>query len=308
MAFNLLHFSSHTPGQEPNGVTTRIVDQDGQIRNGDIDLSLIDYDFLDDYGVKIIAGRGFSQAITADTTSALILNEAAVQAFGYTDPEDIIGASFEQWGGNGTVVGVINNFNYMSLHQDVGLLSLKMWPDQYQKISIKVAAGDLKETLPVLRDKWISLYPDIPFNYYFVNDDFRRQYEADEQFANIIVIFTSISVIIGILGLVAFATFWCDRRKKEIAIRNVLGANAIKLILNLYKGFSFPVVLSFLIGMPIAYYFGNIWLQQFAYQIEISWPVVLFPLVVLMIIIWISVGFQTIAVVLTNPAKNLSEE
>ncbi len=226
-------FSSHTPGQQPNGVSTRIVDLDGQNRNGDIDLSLIDYDFLDDYGVKIIAGRGFSQDITADTTSALILNEAAVQAFGYTDPEDIIGASFEQWGGNGTVVGVINDFNYMSLHQDVGLLSLKMWPDQYQKISIKVAAGDLKETLPVLRDKWISLYPDIPFNYYFVDDDFRRQYEADKQFANIIVIFTSISVVIGILGLVAFATFWCDRRKKEIAIRNVLGANAIKLILNL---------------------------------------------------------------------------
>ncbi len=306
---NSVSFSSHIPGQIPNGVTTKIVDGTGQTRSGEINLTLIDYDFIPDYGLSLVAGRSFSaDRRVADDTSALILNEAAVKAYGFTNPEDIIGASYEQWGGNGTVIGVVKDFNYLSLHNDVGLLSLKMWSDQFQKMSMKITPESLEGTLKSLQSKWESLYPNIPFNYYFVADNFGTQYAKDRQFADFILIFTLISATIGILGLIAFATFWCERRKKEISIRKVLGAAPIELIWKFYKEFSTPVLVSFIVATPIALYLGNQWLQKFAYQFNLSWTLLILPLSIVMLIIGLSVGFQSLKVVLTNPLINLKEE
>ncbi|MEQ8423530.1 MAG: FtsX-like permease family protein, partial [Cyclobacteriaceae bacterium] len=302
-------FSSHIPGQQPNGVTTKIVDKDGQVRNGEISLTLIDYDFIDAYDLTMVAGRPFSaDRLAADSESAIILNEAAVEAYGYTNPEDIIGMSYEQWGGDGTVIGVVKDFNFLSLHNDVGLLSLKIWTSQFQKVSLKLSTANIGETISALKSKWEATYPDIPFNYYFADDSFNEQYQKDQQFADIISMFTVISVIIGMLGLIAFATFWCERKKKEISIRKVLGAASVQLILNFYKEFGTPVLISFGLATPIAFYFGNQWLQQFAYQINIDWTILAAPLTVLAIIIGVSVGYQSLRVVFSNPVDNLKEE
>ncbi len=300
-------FSSHIPGQRPNGVGTTITDKEGQIRNGDINLTLVDHDFVKNYGLQIIAGRDFRKG-PADLNSALILNESAVHAYGYDDPRDIIGVSFTQWGGDGKVIGVVNDFNYLSLHNDIGLLSLKIWSDQFQKITMDVAEVDLQNTIELLRSKWIALFPDIPFNYYFVDDSLSAQYEKDKQFATIISFFTLISITIGILGLVAYATFWCNGRKKEISIRKVLGAGAPLLLWKLYKGFSIPVIIGFVLAIPLAYYFGNQWLQQFAYRVGFSWIFLVAPLLILIAFVCISVGVQTVQLVLSNPVDNLKEE
>jgi len=302
-----ISFSSHVPGQIPNGTTTVITDSEGQTRNGDINLNLVDYNFIKNYGLKIIAGRDFRKG-QADTNAALILNETAVKAFGYDNPEEIIGKSFTQWGGNGKVIGVVSDFNYLSLHEDVGLLSLKMWPDQYQKITLEVSESQIRSTLEELDAKWSSLYPNVPFKYYFVDDNFRAQYAKDEQFAMIINLFTIVSVFIGILGLVAYATFWCNGRKKEISIRKVLGADAGLLLWNLFKGFSLPVVIGFAVAIPTSYYFGSSWLEQFAYQIDFNWTMFAIPIVVLFVFVWIAVGAQSLKLVRTNPVDNLKDE
>ncbi len=300
-------FSSHIPGQRPNGVGTTITDKEGQQRYGDINLTLVDEDFVKNYGLQIVAGRDFRKG-PADLTSALILNESAVKAYGYDNPEDIIGVSHTQWGGDGKVIGVVSDFNYLSLHNDIGLLSLKMWPDQYQKITMDIYELNIKSTIEALRSKWISMYPDIPFKYYFVDDNFKAQYKKDEQFAGIISFFTLISIVIGVLGLVAYATFWCNGRKKEISIRKVLGADAPQLLWKLYKSFSLPVLVGFILAIPVSYYFGNQWLQQFAYQVGFSWIFFVIPLVILLVFICISVGAQTLRLVLSNPVDNLKEE
>jgi len=306
---NSVTFSSHTPGQMPNGTTTSIVDKFGQTHSGEINLTLIDYDFIENYGLEIVAGRAFSpERFNTDNTSALILNESVVKAYGYSNPEDILGASFEQWGGNGTVIGVIKDFNYLSLHNDVGLLSLKMWPQQFEKISLKLSVDDIDKTIASLRDKWTSIYPNMPFKYYFVDDDLRAQYVKDHQFAEIIFAFTMVSSGIGILGLIAFATFWCERKRKEISVRKVLGAKTLGLLLNFYREFSTPVLISFLISIPISFYFGSLWLRQFAYQIVLGANLLLIPFVCILIIVGISVGVQSLKVVLANPVDNLNEE
>ena len=300
-------FSSHVPGQIPNGAATQILDIRGRSSNGEINLNLVDYDFIKDYGLQIIAGRDFRPG-EADITSALILNESAVRAFGYENPEDILGASFEQWGGNGRVIGVVRDFNYLSLHEDIGLLSLKMWPKQFMKITLQISESYLGETLGEIETKWTSLYPDIPFNYYFVDDNFKEQYDKDNQFSAIINLFTVISICIGILGLIAYATFWCERRRKEMSIRKVLGANDLLLVWKLYKGFSIPVSIGFVLAIPVSYYLGRQWLDGFAYRFALNWHFFVAPLVILLILVWLAVGTQTIKLVFANPVENLKEE
>ncbi len=300
-------FSSHVPGQVPNGVATQILDVNGRNSNGEINLNLVDYDFIKDYGLEIVAGRDFRKG-EADKTAALILNEAAVKAFGYENPEDILGASFEQWGGNGEVIGVVRDFNYMSLHEDIGLLSLKIWPEQYMKVSLELAESHIQETLAALETKWASLYPDIPFNHYFVDTNFKAQYDKDRQFSTIINLFTILSICIGILGLVAYATFWCGRRRREMSIRKVLGADVLLLVWNLYRGFSLPVLIGFAIAIPIAHYLGGLWLQEFAYRFDLNWTFFAVPLLLLLVFVWIAVGAQTLKLVLANPIDHLKEE
>ncbi|MCW5515045.1 ABC transporter permease [Muriicola sp. Z0-33] len=300
-------FSSHVPGQIPNGVATQIMDLRGRSNNGEINLNLVDYDFLKNYGLQIVAGRDFRKGV-ADQNNALILNEAAVKAFGYSNPEDVIGASFEQWGGNGEVIGVVKDFNYLSLHEDIGLLSLKIWPEQFMKVTMEISDSNFGQTLEVLQHKWATLYPEIPFNHYQVEDNFRAQYDRDKQFAGIINLFTIVSICIGILGLIAYSKFWCERRRKEMSIRKVLGANISLLVWKLYSGFSLPVLIGFILAVPVAYYLGGKWLQEFAYQFELNWYFFVLPLVFLLVFAWIAVGTQTIKLALINPVEHLKEE
>ncbi|MEK6155479.1 ABC transporter permease [Flavobacteriaceae bacterium 3-367] len=304
---NRISFSSHVPGQVPNGVSTQIRDVKGRTSNGEINLNLVDQDFIKNYGLQVVAGRDFRKGEN-DLTTSLILNEAAVKAFGYENPMDILGASFEQWGGNGTVIGVVKDFNYMSLHEDVGLLSLKIWPQQFMKITMQLGKQNFEETLQNLKSKWASLYPNIPFTYYFADDHFRAQYDKDKQFAGVVSLFTVVSVCMGILGLIAYATFWCARRRKEMSIRKVLGAQVPLLIWKLYKGFSIPVLIGFMIAVPVAYYLGAQWLEQFAFRFQIRWHFFALPLLLLLVFVWMAVGMQTLQVVQANPVDNLKEE
>jgi len=300
-------FSSHVPGQMPNGVTTVIKDDKGNDRTGEINLTLVDEDFIKNYGLHLLAGRDFRTGI-ADKTSALILNNAAVKAFGYSNPKDIIGASFEQWGGDGKVIGVVSDFNYLSLHEDIGLLSLKIWPNQFEKITLEVQESNFKNVINNLQTKWSSLYPNIPFKYYFVDDNFNNQYNKDQKFSSLINAFTLISLLIGVLGLLAYASFWCDRKRKEVAIKKVLGAKTVLLIWNFYKEFSKPVFVGFIIAIPLSYYLGQKWLQNFAYRFDFNWKFFALPLVLMLIFVWIIVGTQSIQISIANPVNNLKEE
>ncbi len=304
---NGVTFSSHIPGEKPNGVTTLIKNSTGEMKSGDINLTLVDDNFLTKYGLELIAGRDFRVA-KADSTAALIVNESCARAYGFEDINDIIGKSFEQWGGDGTVIGVVSDFNYLSLHEEVGLLSLKVWPQQFQKITVDLNSKNMVETIKDLEDEWTSRFSNIPFNSYFLDDSFRAQYEKDEQFATIIKVFTGIALAIGLLGLVSFASFWCNRRKKEFSIRKVLGANDSGLTVRLYRQFSVPVLIGFILAVPITYILGKVWLEQFAYQIEISAILFLIPFILLLGLIWIGVGYHIFDLIRTNPVEHLKEE
>lgn len=300
-------FSSHVPGEEPNGVTTVLRDPEGNERTGDINLTLVDPNFISRYGLEIIAGRDFRNG-PADVTSSLIVNEACARAYGFTNPEDIIGYSVQQWGGDGKVIGVVNDFNYLSLHSEVGLLSLKIWPEQFQKATIKLETNDIPGVIADLEMKWNTLYPNIPFNYFFLDDNFGEQYRQDDLFMKIINLFSMIAVFIGVLGLISYTSFWVDRKQREMSIRKVLGAQVNQLLWQFYKQFTLPVLMGFMLAVPFAYYFGNDWISQFAYQFQWTPLTFLMPVLLILVLVSIIIGLQTFRVIDDNPINHLKEE
>ncbi|MEL7118733.1 MAG: ABC transporter permease [Bacteroidota bacterium] len=300
-------FSSHVPGEEPNGVTTVFKDDAGNERTGEINLTLVDPDFIPQYGLDIIAGRNFREG-QADITSTLIVNEACAKAYGFNNPEEILGQDFTQWGGDGRVIGVVKDFNYLSLHQDIGSLSLKIWPTQFQKITLNIAYESFSETLALLETKWKAFFPNIPFNYYSLDENFNKQYEADERFMTIVNTFTAVAIIIGLLGLIAFTAFWCGRKRRELSIRKVLGATPRGLVWKLYLQFVTPVLIGFLLSAPLAFYLGQIWINQFAYRYEPNLLIFIFPLILILGLATFVIGSQIIRVVNTNPVKFLKEQ
>ncbi len=300
-------FSSHIPGEAPNGVTTVLTDAEGSERTGDISLTLVDPNFINKYGLKIIAGRDFRKG-ESDVTSSLIVNESCARAYGFINPEEIIGHRFQQWGGDGKVIGVVSDFNYLSLHEDVGLLSLKIWPDQFQKITVNLGSKDVAQVLIDLEEKWNSLFPNIPFNYFFLDRNFREQYRTDDIFMTIINLFTAVALFVGLLGLISFTSFWVDRKQREMSIRKVLGAQVSQLLWQFYKQFTLPVILGFLAATPIAYLLGQNWIAQFAYQFDMSILVFVVPLIFILILVSGIIGAQTFRVIGDNPVDHLKEE
>lgn len=300
-------FSSHVPGEEPNGVTTVVRDPEGNERTGDINLTLVDPNFVSGYGLQLIAGRDFRNS-TADVTASLIVNEACARAYGFTNPEDMIGYNFQQWGGDGKVIGVVSDFNYLSLHNEVGLLSLKVWPAQFQKATVHLTTNDIPGVLTDLETKWNSLYPNIPFNYFFLDDNFRELYRQDDLFMQIISFFSMIAVFIGVLGLISFTSFWVDRKQREMSIRKVLGARVSQLLWQFYQQFTIPVLIGFVLAVPFAYYFGKDWVSQFAYQFEWTPLTFVIPITFLLILVSVIISIQTFCVIDDNPINHLKEE
>ncbi len=299
-------FSSHIPSEKPHGVGTRIYNE-GEVIDGEIYANMVDYQFYDSYELEIVAGRSFDFSLSEDS-SGLVVNEATVKAMGFGSNEEILNKEFLQWGRRGRVIGVVKDFNFLSLHTEIEPLSFQMWPEQFRKISVKLEANRVASAIEGLEKTWREVIGDIPMNYYFLDQRFNEQYRNDQQLGTIIGIFSTVSIIIAVLGLIAFATHICAQRAKEMALRKVMGASASGISFLLYKQFSRPVGIAFIVGLLPAYYITDQWLEQFAYRVNINAMMLLLPLLLLAIILLLSVGYQSIQTALANPVKHLKDE
>lgn len=242
----------------------------GEMQEASIPNYPIDFDFLDTYGIEVVAGRPLSESYQTDFTEALIVNEAAVAHFGYARPEDILGKRFETWPRGGTVVGVIRDFNFQSLHESIAPLTMRYLPSQYGTLSLRLNTANLGETMQDLEGIWKSLKPDFPFSYQFLDDTFAAQHARDQALGNLFTVFAALAIFIASLGLFGLATFTIQKRTKEIGIRKALGASSTSITVLLSKDFVKLVVISFVVGAPIAYFGMQSWLDTFAYHISVS--------------------------------------
>ena len=267
-------------------------------------------------GLQLVAGRFFSKDFTTDSTG-FVLNEAAVKDFGLTHP---IGSpitstelGFNPPGGNSqtvyTVIGVVKDFHFESLHQKIAPLILAN-ANKFgaSTLAIKIKESNLKTAIPAIGKVWKQLDPTDDFKYTFLDDIVAQQYKAEETAQKTFTAFSVLAILIacfGLFGLVMYATF---QRTKEISIRKVLGATAANIVFVLSKDFIKLVIISALVAFPVAWWAMHSWLQSFAYRINIDWWVFAIAMTLTVGIAFLTISYQAIKAALANPVKSLRTE
>jgi len=300
--------SSSVPGGGNNGAYSEIENIKGDLQVANLDLYFVDFDYLNQYRIKMVAGRGFSRDFATDTTQAMVLNEAAVKMFGYTSPEQAIGKRFKQWGREGKIIGVMKDFHFRSLQEVIKPLSMRIEPESNNLVSVKVSTAQLPATIAAIENKWKTLIPNRPFSYYFLDEFFDRQYRSEDRFGKLFLNFAVLAIFISCLGLLGLASYSTMQRTKEIGIRKVMGASVSKIINLLSRDFLKLVFISFFIAAPAAWFFMNHWLKDFAYRTNISWWIFLGAGLTALVIALFTISFQAIRAAVANPVKSLRTE
>jgi len=296
------------PGGGNPGAYSEIENTKGELQVANLDLYFVDFDYIPQYKIKILAGRAFSRDFITDTTNSMILNEAAIKMFGYSTPQQAIGKKFKQWGREGVIIGVMKDFHYRALQQEIKPLSMRIEPEGCDLVSVNIPAAKLPATIASIEKEWKKMVPNRPFSYFFLDEYFGRQYATEERFGKLFVNFAIIAIFISCLGLLGLASYSTTQRTKEIGIRKVLGASVQGIINLISKEFVILVIISFFIATPIAWFFMHKWLEDFAYRINISWWVFLLAGATALFIALATVSFLAIRAAIANPVKSLRTE
>ena len=277
--------------------------------NADIKFVSADQDFTTTYGVKIVAGRGFSRDYSLDT-SAFLINEAAAKILGFKNPEDAIGKNFGYGGRRGKLIGVFNDFHFESLHQKITPLVLLVprSANSYGSISIKITGSNITGALDRIATTWRNFLPESPYQFTFLDENFGRLYEAEARQKTLLIIFASLAIFIACLGLFGLSAFAILQRLKEIGIRKVLGADVPTIVALLSKDFLKLVLFAAIPSFVVSWYFMNKWLEDFAYRVSMPWWMFLTAGLLAAVIALITISFQAIKAALANPVKSLRTE
>lgn len=267
----------------------------------------IDYDFVGAYDLQLAAGRNFSTNFGTDD-HAVLLNETAVKTLGMENAEAAIGEELRR--GNDTlhVVGVVKDFHQESLQKAQNPLVFVFRPAASQYYSLKVQERDAKGVLAKLEDSWRANFPESPFDYFFLDDFFDKQYKADVQFGKIFGGFSGLAIFIACLGLLGLASYNVLQRTKEIGVRKVLGASVLNIVGLVSKDFLKLVAIAVVIAIPFTWLLMNRWLQTFANRIDIQWWVFIVAGVAALFIALVTVASQALRAANTNPTKSLRSE
>ncbi|UCH96902.1 MAG: ABC transporter permease [Candidatus Aminicenantes bacterium] len=277
-----------------------------------LSIALVDDDFLPAYQIKFLSGRNFSRKYGTDNQS-VILNEAAIESLGYDRAESTLNQNISLWDmkGNFKIIGIIKNYHQKSLkksHEPIVFLYNPSFKNFYS-IKLKPGITNIDETINLIQKKWKEIFPAHPFDYFFLDDFFNRQYKDDYQFGTVLGIFVVLAVIITCLGLLGLSYFSAYQRRKEIAIRKSIGASTGDILGLLAKDIVKLVVIATVIAWPIVYFFIiDPWLKNYAYRIAV--PLLFFILsgLVLVIITLLTIAYHTITAARANPVDALREE
>jgi putative ABC transport system permease protein len=279
----------------------------------DVHTNWVDESLLQTLGITPVAGRIFSKDFPSDTSSRMILNEAAIKKMGFKSPQQAIGGKVKfDWRGQTytwTIIGVVKDFHFQDLHVPIEPYSFQLNNrPQYNYLIVHANAKDVASLVSSVSASWHKLNPNEPFEYSFLDEDFQKNYEAEDRLASIVGYFTVIAILISCLGLFGLATFSAEQRIKEIGVRKVLGASVSGIVALLSKDFLKLVAISVLVASPLAWWIMHKWLQDFAYRTNISWTVFAITTVLALLIALITISFQAIRAAIANPVKSLRTE
>jgi putative ABC transport system permease protein len=275
----------------------------------------VDLDFTKTLKMKLLAGRDFQESDFSlmDTThnnenyhQPYIINEALARKIGWT-PQQAIGRTISK-GVDGPVVGVVSNFNFSSLHDQIGPLLIFLGRDFSRDFMVRIDGNDMQSTLNRLELVWKQRITDRPFNYHFLDEDYNKLYQSEQRSSSLFAVAAGLAIVLACLGLFGLAAFTTVQRTKEIGIRRVLGANLGSITLLVAKNFLTLVGIAIFIAIPLAWWAGHQWLQDFAFRIPVQAYVFIATAIVTALIALITVGYHAMRAALMNPVKSLRTE
>ncbi|MCF8381439.1 MAG: ABC transporter permease [Bacteroidales bacterium] len=293
--------SSHTPGDILGSIHFQL-EKDGETVTKIVNSMSIDYDYISLMGMEIKKGRNFSPEHKADDQRSIIVNEAFLDYCGFND--EIVDTVFN----NVKLLGVLKNACFNSLHTKADPLLFLLNNDSKGYINVKLKTSNTEEAISFIKESWVSFFPEVPFEYNFLDQKVAMLYENDAKKNILIQLFTLVSIIISSMGFLNLASNISKQRSKEIGIRKVNGATSSELLLMLNKDFIKLVGIAFVLATPLAWYAMNSWLQNFAYRISLSWWIFVLSGLIALLMALVTVSWQTHRAARKNPVEALRYE
>ncbi len=267
----------------------------------------VGYDYFKTMGIEVKEGRAFSKAFAEDPTRSVIISEKTVDYLGLEDP---IGKTLWYFSVDGprTIVGVVENFNFLSLHHEISPTALIMPIVDLKFLQVRVSPGNIREKIAALENVWAATAPDVPLEFQFMDDQLHQLYQKEESLSYLMGGFSGLAIILACLGLYGLVAFTVNQRRKEVGIRKILGASVASLLIRFSRQYIYLIGIAALIAIPGVQYVLSLWLENFAYRIEINWSIYLLSTIVLVVIALSTISYQALKAALANPVNVLRDE
>lgn len=289
--------------------TTALTSKDSEIKERfNVQYIYADNDYVETMKFEVLAGKTTVTEIEQDTVRGFIVNETLINRLAFGTPSEAIGKNINVHGYEARIIGVVKDFHTLSLHETIKPVAIVCGIRNYHTLGIRYQPDNVQLAIAQLESSWKSVFPDKNFDYYFLDEQMSTIYDNEIRFSKIINAFTIISIIIACLGLIGLSAFTSISRFKEIGIRKVLGASISSILFLISKEFVVLTAISFIIGAPIAYYLVSIWLEGFAYQIDLEWWMILIAGILTLVITVLTVGLQSTKAAMINPIRSLRRE
>ena len=262
------------------------------------------YEMIETLQLNMLEGRSYLMQ-RSNEEEKVIFNQAAIETMGMTDP---IGATVTVWGEEKTIIGVVENFHFESFYENIRPAVILLRPSHTMNMLVRIEAGRAQEALAGLQSLYQQFNPGYPLNYKFLNQEYQQLYDAEQKVSVISRYFAGLAILISCLGLFGLATYTAERRIKEIGIRKILGASVFGIVGLLSADFTKMVILAIVLALPFSFYFGQQWLDNFAFSIELQWWYFAIAGLLALVIAWLTVGMQTYRAARVNPTKCLKKE
>ncbi len=307
-AIESLSSSASIPGNFPGRFTFVVPDGFTPEQRLRMRLTYVDHNFFSNFKIDMLEGRDFIPDSEEDRTGSAVVNKAAFESYGW----DNIEGKYLNFGSRKMkVVGVVDDYNFQSLANEVApIIHFYRRPANgiHGLTVARVSEGRTQEALKLAQEQWSQALPSVPFDYYFLDDQFNRLYESDDRLTGAIGTFSVVAIIIASLGLLGLSSLITTQRTKEIGIRKVLGASVSGIIYLLSRGYALMILIAFAISVPVAYYVMDSWLSDFAYRINIGSLVFVVALLGTLLVSLVTVGLQTLKAATANPVKSMRYE
>ena len=296
--------SSNNIGDGTGKVIFKVETDQGMSDRG-INFSVVDYDFIETLGIKVLKGRNFQRDMPSDTLTGVIVNETFVKRMGWAEPvgKKVTLGNFI----NGRVIGVMKDYHQTGMYNGIESLLL-IWRPLNNIIYVKLSGTETTQTLSFIENKWKEIFPGEPFAYQYLTERFNGQFRADEKRGFVFTLFTILAILIACLGLFGLASYMVEQRTKEIGIRKVFGANESTILRLIAKDFLILVTIGVVIAVPIAYYFMNKWLENYVYKSKIGVPLLIGAAILTFLITFITISYKAYQASIMNPARALKTE